>query len=152
MVVWLGLLIWSLLKKWWKVSLGLMLLPLALAIEVFGKVAVFHPGPPHMFYRGVINFSLPSSYVPVDYSYPSGHLTRTTFLVVFLIFFLNYKSRVFQSLKILGLLILFGSMFISRIYLGEHWLSDVIGGSLIGSAFGLFAGLAVSKSKDSVEL
>src|SRR5437868_5545694 len=69
----------------------LMLSPVALFIELFGKLFVYHPSPPHMFYRGVIHFNLPSSYVPVEYSYPSGHVTRTAFIIVFLIGFLYFR-------------------------------------------------------------
>src|SRR5260221_11754965 len=67
MLVWLAILSWVAVKKWWKTALTLMLLPLALAMEIFGKLFVFHPGPPHLFYRGVINFNLPSSFFPVNY-------------------------------------------------------------------------------------
>jgi membrane-associated phospholipid phosphatase len=31
------------------------------------------------------------------------------------------------------------AMLVSRIYLGEHWLSDIIGGSILGISMGLFA-------------
>jgi membrane-associated phospholipid phosphatase len=142
MLFWLGLVFWSAIKRLWKTVLALMLLPLALLMEIFGKVFVYHPAPPHLFYRGVINFSLPSSYVPVEYSYPSGHLTRTAFIVTFLICYFTLRKNSFLATALCVIFLV--TMFISRIYLGEHWLSDVIGGTLIGSSFGLIAGLSLS--------
>jgi len=70
-----------------------------------------------------------------DYSFPSGHVLTYTAFFGFL-FFLGYtllKPSFVRTvlLAILGSLVaLIG---ISRIYVGDHWASDVIGAYLLGS-------------------
>ncbi len=92
MLIWLMLTIFLSIKRFFLSAFAMLLLPLALAIELFGKLFVLHPGPPHLLYRGVIKLDLPSSYVPVNYSYPSGHVTRTAFLIIFLITYFYLRS------------------------------------------------------------
>src|SRR3990167_2170905 len=147
-IIWLTLFILMAIKKFWLAALSLFLLPLALVIEVFGKVFVHHPAPPFMFYRGVLDIEFPKYFVHDFYSYPSGHETRTAFLIAFLMcFFFFRRSKYFQTITqpiLVGILVI---MTVSRIYLGEHWTSDVVGGFLIGASFGLFSGITIPKKR-----
>lgn len=110
-------------------------------IEIIFKALIDHPGPPYMFFRYEFDFIFPSSYVKPGGSYPSGHMMRTAFLSTIFLFFI-WRTKKSLWLKIgLSLLVLTidGVMMISRVSLGEHWASDVVGGGILGMAAGLFS-------------
>lgn len=142
--VWIVFLIAALLKRYWLTFFSLMLLPLALVIELWGKIYIHHPAPPYLLYRGIFEFTFPTHYVHTNYSYPSGHVLRTAFVVSFLLGFLYLKSDFKMKLiSQAGLISLLAIMMVSRIYLGEHWASDVAGGALLGGGFGLLSAWTV---------
>lgn len=125
----------------------LMIIPASMG-EVFGKLVLFHPAPPVFLHRSVLPTSLPSFYVHTDFSYPSGHMTRTIFIITIFITMAifqskNYINKVLTISCLTGLAVLIG---LTRVYLGEHWLSDVIGGSILGAGMGLFASILVLRN------
>lgn len=129
------------LIKFRKLYFGLGLFFVAIFIELLGKLFVHHPSPPFFMLRFNLGFNFPQYYVHTQYSYPSGHMLRTAFLATVFIFFLLRKLPL-TKLKwiILALIIGFsGIMFVSRVYLAEHWFSDVFGGVLLGVSFALLS-------------
>lgn len=69
-----------------------------------------------------------------SYSYPSGHsLSGSAVYFTFsVVLFLNFKTRIERSIAIGASLIVISLISISRIFLGVHYLSDVIAGVLVG--------------------
>jgi len=78
---------------------------------------------------------LNSVIVETGYSFPSGHVTSTMVLLGLLTYFAwqhrkNHRSKTLTTLIYIATESLVG---FSRVYLNVHWLSDILGGYLLGT-------------------
>jgi undecaprenyl-diphosphatase len=113
---------------------------LFLAVAILGSVAlnsvlklfIQRPRPP-----------LPWAHVLPDYSFPSGHSMNSLvfYLAIALIIWARAKPPA-GSIAVIAAFVIAISVGFSRIYLGYHYLSDVVGGYAAGLAWLLVVALA----------
>ena len=117
------------------IPLGLVLLTLA---EIYGKSVVHHPAPAFFLLKNPTTI-FPKYHVWEEFSYPSGHAARAVFIaaVVWLLVAKKITQPKKKTLIGIGLGLYAGLIIISRIYLGHHWFSDIVGGSFLGLAMSL---------------
>ena len=95
-----------------------LLLAVVTAVEVALKLTVPQPPPPEELSRSVE--LVPFVHVPFAGAFPSGHVARIAFLAGI--------ARLPTWVAVLGVAL----MMVTRVYLADHWPSDVLGGLLLG--------------------
>lgn len=134
-------------RRWNVRALGIPIaLALLVAVELYGKSVVHHPSPAFAMIKHPVTI-FPANYVNEQFSYPSGHAARAVFLSVFVFFSAWHAGVAVRQKRYLvgtGLGLYIAVVLISRIYLGHHWLSDVVGGLLLGLGMGVLTWVIVS--------
>ena len=92
------------------------------AIELVFKLGLQHPGPPEQFVRA-FEYLGPGYQTPS--SFPSGHASRITFLAAFAALTTSAAIRWLATFAVIATMLL-------RVYIGDHWISDVLGGAALG--------------------
>lgn len=123
-----------LLLRDWPAALGLLFAQLGSLGNPLIKIIVQRPRPGLPYEIGLR--------VPTDYSFPSGHSATAMVVYGFLIYLAATKLRehpLARALAVALCVLYILGMGLSRIYLGEHWFSDVLGGYVYGAAWVLLA-------------
>lgn len=128
-----AVLLWLAWKRAWRCALyWLVAVAGASTLNTVIKVALHRVRPSELHYTGWSAFS-----------FPSGHSTVNAVLYGFLAFLIARNLRPAARLPVaLGAATLVFLIAFSRLYLGAHWLSDVLGGLAFGSAWLALIGLA----------
>ncbi|GGN01074.1 hypothetical protein GCM10009721_30330 [Terrabacter tumescens] len=117
-------------RRWTPIVLTLIAAAGSLAMTIVGKGFVDRARPP-------ADLAVPP--LEVSASFPSGHTLNATVLttvIVYLILIETTAARQRTLTITLGTLFVL-AMGLSRVFLGHHWLTDVLAGWLIGLAWAL---------------
>ncbi|HET7800774.1 MAG TPA: phosphatase PAP2 family protein [Humibacillus xanthopallidus] len=117
-------------RSWTPVVLTLIAAAGSVAMTVVGKDMVDRARPPA---------ALAVPPLEVSPSFPSGHTLNATVLITMIVYLLLIETtatwqRVLAVTVGAAFVVLMG---LSRVYLGHHWLTDVVAGWLIGLAWAL---------------
>jgi undecaprenyl-diphosphatase len=101
-------------RDWWIP----LLIVVVVIVELALKLTVAQAPPPQELSRSI--HLLPFLEGPTPFAFPSGHVARVAFLVTALRWPAGIAAAVLLAVAL------------TRIYLSEHWPSDVVGGWLLG--------------------
>lgn len=112
-------------RRWTPIVLMLIAAAGSLAITVAGKEVVGRARPPH---------SLAVPPYESSASFPSGHTLNATVVlgITAYLLILRWEHRWARVLTVTVAVIFVVAMGLSRVFLGHHWLTDVVAGWLVG--------------------
>jgi undecaprenyl-diphosphatase len=124
---------WLLIRRAWRAALyWAAAVGIASALNTGVKVLVHRARPEEGLYTGWSAFS-----------FPSGHSTVNMVLYAFLGFLVARELRPAWRIPTVGLaLSIAAAVAFSRLYLGAHWFSDVVGGLAFATVWTVLLGLA----------
>jgi membrane protein DedA with SNARE-associated domain/membrane-associated phospholipid phosphatase len=132
-------LLWLLWQRAWRTAAyWLAAIGFAATLNTITKLAIHRARPGDLLYSGASAFS-----------FPSGHATVNLVLYGCLAFLIAQAVRPVWRLPMAGLAVSAGLlMAFSRLYLGAHWFSDVIGSLAFATAWLIVLGLAYVRHHD----
>lgn len=117
-------------RRWWLLTAQVVLAGLGTMVFIVGGKAVFgRPRPPAATQLGVLQ----------TFSFPSGHAlgSMVAGCLVLAAVFAATRSKWVRALAAVGVALYVVTVGLSRLYLGVHWSTDVLGGWLIGAGWAL---------------
>ena len=113
-------------------------MPLASIVELIYKHTIYHPAPYYLAHPDGPSIStLLEGPTHTEWSFPSGHVTRSLVIYGLLAFVVSRLAGSPLARRLafpVALLLVLLDAF-DRLYLEVHWESDVIGGLLLGATF-----------------
>lgn len=87
-------------------------------------------------------------------TFPSGHtFSAFAFFGLLGLLYVGQGSRVSHAKLVIGLtVVLIAAVGLSRIYVGAHWPSDVLGSSFLGSAWLALVGLVLARTRETADV
>lgn len=97
---------------------------------------------PYEVDAGIIN-----KITAVGDSFPSGHSVSATIIVCFILYYIwsRYNNRVIRSISIVLSILFIIFVGLSRMYLGQHYLSDILAGIAFGVVYSIFGIVSYKK-------
>lgn len=122
-------------------SLAPLLIVGTAAVELALKLTTGHASPGPEFDRSYIDAIGPTFTTPS--SFPSGHTARLTFLAAFAALLISRRNAALVAAAFVAFTL------VARVYIGDHWPTDVIGGAALGLAFAVPAAAWMRSARSS---
>jgi undecaprenyl-diphosphatase len=121
------LMLWRARERDWPAVRALLVVPAGMLLNVALKESFRRPRPV---------FDVPLVHLPT-YSFPSGHAVASTVFwgMVCVLVFHRTRSRRWRALAVTATAVMVPLVAFSRVYLGAHFLSDVIAGIALGTLY-----------------